>query len=433
MPGVEYMNYYYGLFILCICFALSFTAMVITKYKKHELVLLWAMSTSVFMASIIVFNVAMPLEDYTSFVRIAYVLGGSIFSLVCLLISNNTIPEKLFLTITNLTTFIIINYVSFVLAYNIFPLFDSTIVYWFAVLFRTILYIVYIAVYVFVIKKKLPKIEYKHSGRWWPYVAVSSAFLVLFAYIAFINDTGFDFGNVDNIVTFGLAIGLFTVIYIAVLSSISNMNKLERMSLVEQNGKYMKQQIDYLNATNEEMKKIRHDIRHHNLIIYNLAKNRENEKIVEYIDNYSDKLDSATYVKYCQNDVLNAILSSYRTLFENEKIKFECTADVENDTKIEDVDYVIIFANMLENALHGLQKLKYENKFCNISIKTKNDKLVILCKNTCSKKVKVINGRLEDEGVGISSIRSAINKYEGNIEYSKENDVLSIKAILNIK
>lgn len=432
MPNIDFINYYFGIAILCACFAVSFSAMTMTKYKAREMAIFWVMAASVYLATVIVFTISINIDDYNAFARYTYVIGASVFSLVCLLVSNNSMPERLFLIITNITMFIILNYFSFAISFNAFAFQSDVFIYWAAVAIRTVLYVIYISMYLLIIKKRLPKIEYKHSGRWWPYVFASIVFLVMFVYLAMVEDTSFDFTSYTNIIIFGVMTILFVIIYIALLASIKNLSKLERMALVEQNEKYMKQQIDYLNASNEEMKKIRHDIRHHNMVIYNLAKNGDNRKIVEYINEYDKTLDAATYVKMCQNETLNAILSSYKTIYENEMIEFECAADVPSNVGIDDIDLVIIFANMLENALHGIQEAKTSKKYCNLSIKTKNEKLVVLCENTCSKKVKVTNGRLDDEGVGISSIKSSINKYGGNIEYSRKDDLLTVKAILNI-
>lgn len=427
----EFINYYYGLIILCFCFAVTFTAMTTSKYSTLEKTVLWAVSTIIVITIILILGINVKIDTYIDFSIYAYLITSGVFGAMCLLISNNSMPEKLFKIFTNISMFIILHTLSILIAKLILPNENTIMRYWLYVSARTALYLIYTLVYLLVIKKKLPQIEYKHKNRWWPYVFVALIFVILFTYLTAIVKSAWDF-EISDFITFGVATFGFGVVYSSVLFSINMLNKAEKFSLMEQNEKYMKQQLDSLVRAEEDAKKTRHDIRHHNMVILEYAKNGEDDKIISYISDYDQDLRTKALVRYCENDIVNNIVISYKDLFEKENIKFTFECEVPKETKIIDIDYVVILANSLENALHGCKESKKDDKECSLLIKIKNDKMSILIKNTCSDKVEVANGKMVNSGIGISSMFSVLEKYDGEMEYEKEENTLTQKILINI-
>lgn len=69
-----------------------------------------------------------------------------------------------------------------------------------------------------------------------------------------------------------------------------------------------------------------------------------------------------------------------------------------------------------------------------ISIRHKDFKLVLMCKNTCAHDVLFENGlprRKSGSGVGVSSIQLAAGKYHGNTMFSAEEGTFTAIVLLN--
>ena len=428
--NIDFFNYYYGIVILCFCFAVSFTAMAKLRYKTVETIALWAMATIVVTSGVITFTYANDITDYLRFSTLAYIYGVTIFSLTSMLVSKESFPEKLFKMFTNISVFIILNTISVAISKSVIPI--STVLgqYWVSVSIRTAFYAIYTLIYLKVVKKKMPEIEYRKRNKWWPFVVISIMYLVVFSYLSYILDNGWELTS-QKIIVFALATGAFIITYWGVLSSINSLRKSESMALMEQNEKYLKQQLYSMSIAEEEMRKTRHDIRHHNMVIAEFAKNGDTEKILQYIDEYDEKARKNAFVRYCINDVVNAIVSSYVPIFDKDGIKFECECDVPKETAISDTDYVSLVSNILENALHGCKESGVENPVCNFQIKCKNDKLAIQCDNSCKDNIMIDNGILRMRGTGIASMIAVLDKYGGEIKYAKNDNTLTLRAILN--
>lgn len=431
---VELIHFYYGFLILYACFAVVFSVMTTSKYSKLELAVFW--SVSIVLVTAINFIVAFAYSGISinGFIQYSYAVGLVFLSLICLLVSDNSLPEKLFKILTNISIFVILDILAIQIARvcsPIIPDFEFAL-FWCHVGIRTLLYLIYLAVYLLFIKKTLPSVIYQQPGRWWPFVFVALAFALMFIYIKFVLNDAWTYTN-EEVNVFLVAVIGFVIVYIAVLTSIHTMIRAEQLSLTEQNEKYMKGQLESLMRAEEEAKKTRHDIRHHNMVILTYAENGENDKIISYISEYDNDARKKALERYCENDIINNIIVSYKSTFEKENIKFNIECEAPKDTRVIDLDYVVILANALENALHGCKESKKDNQECDLVIKTKNQKMSIMIKNTCKNNVAIINGQLVWAGTGVQSMTSALNKYDGEIEYELLDDgYLVLRMLINL-
>ena len=99
---------------------------------------------------------------------------------------------------------------------------------------------------------------------------------------------------------------------------------------------------------------------------------------------------------------------------------------------VRDIDLIALLGNLLENALHGCQKSGKENTYIKIQTHLKNKKFVIICDNICSDNLELADGLPAGKGIGISSILTACQKYDGNLNYRVEDGICSVCAVLNL-
>ena len=102
------------------------------------------------------------------------------------------------------------------------------------------------------------------------------------------------------------------------------------------------------------------------------------------------------------------------------------------ELKIREIDLIAILGNLLENALHGCQESGKEKQCIEIHIRVQSNRLIIVCNNTCSDKLKLCGSLPVGKNIGISSILSVCQKYDGNLDYKIENNVCSACAVLNL-
>ena len=200
---------------------------------------------------------------------------------------------------------------------------------------------------------------------------------------------------------------------------------------VEAQNKLLLAQIEAETIQLEADSQARHDRRHHNLIMLEYANNNDIESVREYLRGLVVG-DTEAYagVKYCDNITVNTILSVYEGRAKDKGIKVNIKASAAKNLPVIPKDLVIIIANVFENAINAVLKLKNAERYISISVKETPERLLIIAENPCKEKM------VFDEscyGVGIQSIISTVNKYEGMYDFSATNGMFSAKISVNLK
>ena len=218
---------------------------------------------------------------------------------------------------------------------------------------------------------------------------------------------------------------------------IFDMNLLEH-SLLEQ------KKYNSLITTNEQLfKKQRHDLRHQLVAIKGLA-NTENKQLNEYLDSLIHSIPSAP-ASYCENRVVNSILSYYSAICRNENISLETKLIVpETDDAALDNDLCLVFGNLIENAIEACRRMdtldssdETPSRFIRLHAHVHYKTLIITMDNSFDGHVTIQNGKYrsskrDDYGIGLSSIRSVAGKYDGDVAFEAADGIFQSSVYLQI-
>lgn len=227
-----------------------------------------------------------------------------------------------------------------------------------------------------------------------------------------------------------LSISILAV-YPVIFSSINHMSDAAEKRAVETQNKLLIAQIEAETAQLTADSQSRHDRRHHNLIMLGLARNGDFESLKEYLANLVDD-DNKVWgeTKYCENTTVNMILTMYKRRAKENDISVKISAKASNTLTIPPQDLVIVIANLFENAINATEKLKGVDRNIDIKIKDSPERLLIKIDNPCKQNLTF------DEtlyGIGIRSVITTTNKYEGMYDFTAEEGVFSAKIILNLR
>jgi signal transduction histidine kinase len=226
-----------------------------------------------------------------------------------------------------------------------------------------------------------------------------------------------------------LSISIMAV-YPVIFSSINHMSEAAEKKEVETQNKLLVAQIEAETAQLAADSLARHDRRHHNLVLLEFANNNDIESVREYLTNLVDS-DSEVWgdVRYCENTTVNTVLTVYERRAKENGISVNISAKASRELSVLPQDLVIVVANLFENAIHATSKLKAKNKHIDIYIKDSAQRLLIKVENPCRASLTF------DEtlyGVGIRSVISTTNKYEGMYDFTAEDGIFSAKISLNL-
>ena len=226
-----------------------------------------------------------------------------------------------------------------------------------------------------------------------------------------------------------LSISIMSV-YPVIFSSINHMSEAAEKREVETQNRLLVAQIEAENAQLAADSQSRHDRRHHNLVMLEFANNNDIDSIREYLSNLVDS-DSEVGgdVRYCENMTVNTVLSVYERRAKEDGISVNISAKASRDLSVLPQDLVIVIANLFENAIHATAKLKGKNKRIDIYVKDSAQRLLIKVENPCKANLTFDENLY---GVGIRSVISTTNKYEGMYDFTAEDGIFSAKISMNL-
>ena len=220
-------------------------------------------------------------------------------------------------------------------------------------------------------------------------------------------------------------------VYPVIFRSINSMSEAAMKREVEAQNKLLITQIEAENAQLIADSQSRHDRRHHNLVMLEFAKNNDIDSVREYLTHLM-KSESEVYgeVRHCDNTTVNTVLTVYGRRACEKGINVNVCAQVSSDIDVLPQDLVIVIANLFENAIHAVSKLKSNNRYIDITIKESAKRLFVKVENPCKEKMLFDKANY---GIGINSVIATVSKYDGMYDFIAEDGIFFAKVILNLK
>lgn len=216
-------------------------------------------------------------------------------------------------------------------------------------------------------------------------------------------------------------VGLWLILIYALNKSFILVREKENYLIMQSTYENIEQHIKQNEREENEIKKIRHDMKNHLTVIKNLD---EIEMISKYIDRLYPELENIKVPskKLSGNIYIDAIINSKISEYKNVSV----VSDFDIDTlKMESVDLSIILFNLIDNACQSAEEI---NGQVSIEMKYNDNHLFIEIENDCMKKPDFISKKGKGHGYGMRIINDIIKKYNGNIEYEVKETKVSVKV-----
>ena len=203
----------------------------------------------------------------------------------------------------------------------------------------------------------------------------------------------------------------------------------------EKSGRYHSQIAVYkmLAEQYRQSERLRHDMKNHIIALSALSRNKEWEKLDDYLKNMEGTaLDTARDLT--GNKAVDAILYQKQRQAEWENIKWECDVRMPKECCINEFDLCVLFGNILDNALEACGRMRGDEcRFINIQAKTVKKCFLIEVKNSMDKAEKFTEGCTnkgdsQKHGIGLMNVSDVVDSYNGAVhkEFGKGIFVISI-------
>lgn len=273
----------------------------------------------------------------------------------------------------------------------------------------------------------------KHTGNGWGIFAVIGfLFYIVITLLMTYPD------NIANrphqIPALVLMFILMPVIYIHIISTLRrqqlNYERDEQEKIMQLQVSNITERVKELGEANESFRKERHDFRHKLKAIASLVETKQYDELANVVKEYESNITQTQVVRYCDNAIIDAVLSVYIGRAKNAEIDVKLGFAFPEVFEANESELATAFANAIENAVNACMKLPSEERFIEIKVLSK-PKFVVMIRNSFDGNVEFDKNDIpisheEGHGIGTRSIAAFCNKVGGFYEFNAANNVFTL-------
>lgn len=217
---------------------------------------------------------------------------------------------------------------------------------------------------------------------------------------------------------------VFVIIYYAETQKQASLQREKDMLDVQ--FKLARTELASLRQVQQNAAAYRHDMRHHFTFLQGLASEESLEEIKEYLQTVQSDMDAITPIRFCENETVNLILSTFAAKAKKTEVNLAIDAKLPDLLPFSDTELCSLLSNALENAIQATRKIEDKDKRqINLRLFSKNTKLCIDIRNTYEIEPVLKQGlpvsplsKEQDHGYGTKSMAHIIEKHGGVYQFS---------------
>ena len=287
-------------------------------------------------------------------------------------------------------------------------------------------------------RKVKPLIDKTANSRYWRFLwLVPATFCLSYYYSMYAGGGAVAFSSKNSSMFFAVLLnlgGLFVTFLILQLLEECN----DKLLLEQENHHLAMQSVQYesLKYRIDEARQAKHDLRQHLSVIQSCLQSKDYNRLSEYIHTYILTLPPDSPITYCEDYALNALIVYYESMARNHHIRFLADIHYPTDSGILSSDAVILFGNLLENALEACVRESAPDPFIFLRIKCMHNMIVAAVDNTCITPIpgcekEFPSSKAARMGIGTTSIRKIAEKYHGTVQFKQDSGIFYSSVLLS--
>jgi len=274
--------------------------------------------------------------------------------------------------------------------------------------------------------------EYPDRGFWKLCITPALFFVIIMIYTAVFLSQGYSGFDLFLLFLLILLTGLITY-YLTLRTGVDLSKSIQARTEMEGQLALQAQHYRQLTETIEHTRAARHDLRHHLSVISAYLKKDDRIGLQAYLDEYIGNIPEESVAPYCGNYTVDAVARYYLTMAKDVGAEIDVRIKMPQDAGIPDSDLCIVFGNILENAAESCIGQESGQPFIHARCETTGGRLVFTVDNSGSgSKGKSKPDRYKGKGIGLRSVQAVADKYNGMVEFTREQEVCKTSVILLI-
>jgi sensor histidine kinase regulating citrate/malate metabolism len=224
---------------------------------------------------------------------------------------------------------------------------------------------------------------------------------------------------------------LFSVIYYKEYESKADLELQEQF--IKISFEQQKKELESIKEKENEIRIIRHDMRLFlNTLIMHINQD-DKEAALNLTTTLASNIEATNIRRYCDNDIVNYIVSDYAAKCEKSCVYFHTTIEIQ-ELDIDEIIFSSILSNALDNALNATSKLSEKERNIKFLLKTTNGKLLLSIRNPFSGNIIFSDGlpvsKISGHGYGTQSIRYMTKRLGGNCQFTIEENEFILRVVI---
>ena len=179
-----------------------------------------------------------------------------------------------------------------------------------------------------------------------------------------------------------------------------------------------------------------HDMRHHLTAIDGFLAAGSPQQAQEYIKKVRTDIEVITPKRFCENELVNLLCSSFSTKAERVGARLEVETTVPALLPVSDTELCALLSNGLENALNAVGKLEESRRWVEFYCGVRLGKFLIEIRNPYAGQILFRDGlpaaTQQNHGNGCRSIQTITQTHQGLCEFSAEGNIFMLRVALSM-
>lgn len=213
---------------------------------------------------------------------------------------------------------------------------------------------------------------------------------------------------------------------------------LQRNGVLEHCLQLQQAQYAALSARAAQARAARHDLRHHQRVMEQLIQDGDRERLAAYLSDFRKRVDACREEPgVCAHPMADALARHYIGQLQQAGVELDLALNIREDLGVPAFDLCIVLGNCMENALEALRETEPARRFLRMRAEQNGQILTIVASNSYrGERLRGADGgflstkRHGGPGIGLSSVRTVVEKYGGSVKAEAAEGVFRISLIL---
>ena len=221
-------------------------------------------------------------------------------------------------------------------------------------------------------------------------------------------------------------------LYITIVKSYSQ--KAEK-DLLEQKLKTYTNQLEVIMQSQEKIRSLQHDMKHHLMELNGMALESNNAQMIVYLGKMKNFMDNPAEYIYSGNKEIDSVLNYMIQRAKNILIKVNIKIKIPHNLACHSFDLNVILGNLLENAIQAAKQT--EEKILNINLEWNKGVLFIGIQNSYLRKPGIRShefitskNKREKHGFGLANVKRIVEMYNGTMAINQKEKMFNVDIIL---